>query len=363
MAVRLSITSGVTDIWATPTDVRIADAGTWKRSTFIRVSDGGLWRNGWEYDVVGPSAVTSLDAVWSNSGGTNKCSVSWTQPSDLDLDYVDLYVNRSGSSTGPWTYLTRFSGSPGGAKSYDDTTVTMTSVTTHAPAGLNTQSSIHYYRLVPVDVLGNIGTASVIGSRGSGTTTVRGMLSSPYYVNPTKSRSWAGSWGNFATALDDTGAYDRVFQGWTQSAGQLYGYYWYDTKRAAISPTSVQLWLWRTDNGLNTITPTFQISQAPSSLVSAGGSPTGYAKSTSLNGTGLNNSSYSPYITSNWMTMTSSWWTSLMDGATWKSVLMYTGETTEYQTYGYSRHYAVFHSRNESQFSVAGGCIRAYHGG
>lgn len=357
MAIRI----GVAGDWQSPTDIRVGAAGEWKRVSTIRVAAAGQWQNAWDYDVTGPSAVTSFTATWSNSG-SNKCVVSYRTPTDGDFSYVSLYVNRSGSSSGPWTKIGDYSNSPNTVRTVNDTTVTMSSNTTHAPSGFNTSSSIHYYRAVPYDTLGNAGTAAVVGSTGSGSSVVRGMLSSPYYITGTNSRTWRGVWATTGNAVDSTGAPERVIQGYT-SAGEHWGYYWYDTKRTGIVPTVFECWLARTDNGFNTSTPYFYLSQAPSSVVGAGSNPTGYSRSGPTLGTDMNNSVTSPFVTSTWHVLPDAWWTHLMDGTTWKSILMYTGETSVVGGSTSSAEYLVLFSVNEGGYGVSGGMLRATHPG
>ena len=358
MAFRIGTDTG----WKSPTDVRVAVGGQWKRVLYIRTAVGGFWKDTWAYDVVGPGPVTGFTATWNNTT-SNKCVVTYTTPSDTDFHHVTLYVNRSGSSSGPWTSLGDFTDNKSTARTVNDTTVTMSSNTTYAPSGFNTSSSIHYYKAVPYDTLGNAGTAVVVGSTGASSSVVRGMLSSPFYVQGTNSRTWSGSaWATSGNAIDSTGVPERVGQGYTAN-GQDYGFYWYDTKRTGISPSALACWTARTDAGFNTTAPEFYLSQAPSSLVGAGSSPTGYAKSSVTVGTSLNNSTTSPYTTSAWHTLPTSWWTNLMDGSTWKSILCYTGETSVYGGSTSSLKYLVMYSVNEGGYGVSGGMLRVTHSG
>lgn len=345
--------------WESPTDIRIAVADTWQRVSTIRGAAGSLWRNVWDYDVTGPAAVTNASATWNNSAG-NKCVLTYTSSSDADFSSAAVYVNRNGSSSGPWSLVGSFSDLPSTVRTVNDTTVTLTNDTTHAPGSLNQSSQIHYYLIVPYDTLGNAGVPTIIGSTGNNSTVVRGMLSSPYYVNGTDSHTWRGTvWTTTANALDSTGLYERVIQGYT-SSGEHYGFFFYDNKRTGINPTSTQCFLTRTDNGFNTGTPTFQMSQAPSSLVGSGSNPIGYSRSTSTAGSAMNNSVTPPYATSVWHTVPNSWWTSIMDGTIWKSILMYNGETSVVPGNTASANYLVFHSVNEG-LGVTGGCLRVNH--
>jgi hypothetical protein len=360
----MSTRFSVDGFWRSPVDVRIADGGQWRRASTIMVADGSQWRTAWDYDVTGPSAVTQFTATWSNTG-SNKCVVSYRTPSDLDLSYVALYVNRDGSQSGPWTLISNFTDPINTVRTVEDATVAMTETTTHAPSGYNTGSPVHYYLAVPYDTLGNQGTSVVVGSTGSGSTVVRGMLSSPYHVQSTLSRTWRtgfAAWPNSSNLLDGTGVYERVIQGFA-SGGQAYGHYWYDVKRTGVVPTSFQCFLGRTNNGFNTTAPSFYLSQAPSSLVQAGQSPVGYSRSGPTLGAELNNSVFAPFITSAWHTLSTSWWTSLMDGTDFKSLLLYTGETSVVPGYDTSDNFLVFYSRNEIFGGHRGGLLRAYHSG
>lgn len=360
----MSTRFGVNETWQSPTDVRIAQGGQWVRVSTIRGAAESQWKTLWEYDVTGPSAVTQFTATWDNAS-SNKCIVSYRTPTDPDFSYVALYVNREGSQSGPWTLISNFTDSTNTVRTVNDTTVTLTATTTHAPSGYNTASAIHYYLAVPYDTLGNQGAATVIGSTGAGSTIVRGMLSSPYYVQSSFSRTWRtafNAWPNSSNLLDGTGAYERVIQGFA-SGGQAYGHFWYDIKQPGITPTTFQCFLGRTNSGFNTTAPSFYLSQAPSSLVQAGQSPVGYSRTGPTLGTELNNSVFAPFITSAWHTLSTSWWTNLMDGSDFKSLLMYTGETSVVSGFDTSDNFLVFYSRNETFGGHRGGLLRTYHAG
>ena len=348
------------------TDARIVVGGAWQRPTSIRAVVGGTWQNVWDYDITGPGPVTGFSAEWNNSG-TDKAVVTWTQPTNTDFAKTTLEVNRSSSSSGPWTEIADFTAAAGLPVTYNDTNITMSAYTTHSLN--NTASPIHYYRTTPYDALGNPGTVSIVGTTGRNSTVVRGMLSSPYYVNPSYSRTWRGSsWRTDSIVTDASGAAERVVQGATFSATNVrsdnYGYFWYNAGRTGIAPTVVEIFLARTDNGLSTASPYMRLSQAPSSTVIAGTDPTGYAVKDLTIGPTLSNSLQAPANTSGLFTVPTTWWTDLMDGTTWESIQLATGETTEYQTNGVSRHYMVFYSENELfGFNLRGGTIRATHFG
>lgn len=359
----------VGNTWQNITDARVVVGGVAQRPLSMRAVVGGVWKNVWDYDITGPGPVTGFSAEWNNSG-TDKAVVTWTQPADVDFSHTVLEVNRSSSQSGPWTTIGSYTAGTyprGTAVTYNDTNITMSAYTVHSAN--NTASPIHYYRATPYDALGNPGEVSIVGTTGLYSTVVRGMLSSPYYINPSYSRTWRGSsWRTDATVTDGAGAPERVVQGATFSATNVrsdnYGYYWYDAKRTGIVPTAVEVFLARTDNGLSTASPYMRLSQAPSSTVTAGSNPTGYAEKDLTIGPLLENSLQPTPTTSLFFTVPATWWTDLMDGATWRSIQLATGETTEYSTSGVSRHYLVFYSENDQfGFNLRGGTIRATHFG
>lgn len=245
--------------WREATDIKFMSGGLWRRADQIKMMIGGAWRTVYVYDIVGPGAVGDPKAEWSNASG-NACVVSWTQPTAPDLDFVDLYVNRNGSQNGPWTYLGRFTGS--GARSYTDTSVTLSSYTLHGP---NQASPIHYYKFLTFDVRGNMSPSdgadylsgpnkNVVGSTGQGQSVVRGMVSSPYYVNPTDSRTWrpANGWRTDSVVQDATSAPERLVQGFftgDATSQQNYGFYFYDAFQEGLNPTSAAVTLWRQNGG------------------------------------------------------------------------------------------------------------------
>lgn len=346
----------VANAWQNITDARVVVDGIAKRPLSIRAVVGGVWENVYDYDKVGPGPVTGLTAQWNNTT-SNKAIVSWTQPADTDFVSTYLEVNRTGSSSGPWTFVGLFTAARATATSHTDTTVSTFSYTSHGP---NSASYIHYYRLTPYDTLGNPGTVSIVGTTGQNSAVVRGFLSSPFYVLPNSSKTWrTNQWRSDSIVVDGTGVSERVVQGWTTN-GENFGHYWYDTKQTGINPTASYVFLNRTtDSGQGSSNPYICLSQAPSALVPFGSSPTGYARTAPTIPPALNNTT----ATSAFCQIDVSWITHLMDGATWKSLLMYTGETSQFNATGISRHYLVFTSRNEGGFGIVGGTLQINHTG
>lgn len=346
------------DAWREAVDLKVLIGGTWRRIDSAKMMIGGAWQTVYVYDIVGPTAPTSVKAEWSNTSG-NACAVSWTQPTDADLDYVDLYVNRSGSSTGPWTSLGRYTGS--GAKSYTDTSVTMSSYTAHQSS--NTRSNIHYYRLVPVDVRGNVGTEVIKGSTGKNQTVVRGMYSSPYYVNPTDSRTWRNTaWRVDTTVQDSTGAYERVVQGYftdPPATNHSWGFYFFTAFPTGINVSSANVYVARQNGGTGCcIPPYLRASAAPQSLVGSGSNPTGFTYTAATVG-----SAYATPANGNTRvgnnTIPNSWIDGFQAG-TYKSILLYTAETDAAP----STNYSVWSSVNEDIFfGGAPGMISINHTG
>ena len=347
----------VGNAWENITDARVVVSGLTRRPLSMRAVVGGVWKNVWDHDKTGPGPVTGLTAQWDNSAASNKAIVSWTQPADVDFSYTYVEVNRTGSSAGPWTTVGNFTAARATATSYTDTAVSFFSYPSHNAA--NTATYIHYYRLTPYDALGNPGTASIVGTTGQNSTVVRGMLSSPFWVNPNSSKTWRGnSWRSDSFVTDTAGTTERVIQGWTTS-GENFGHFWYDTKQTGINPTASYVWLQRTTNqGQGQSQPYIRLSQAPSTLVPSGSSPTGYARTAAT---------IPPEILTTQplaqCQIDVTWITHLMDGATWKSLLMYTGETSQYLTSGISRQYLAFYSRNEGGFGIVGGTLQINHTG
>lgn len=359
--------------WREAADIKFMSGGLWRRADQIKMMIGGSWRTVYIYDIVGPGAVGDFKAEWSNTSG-NTCVVSWTQPTAADLDYVDLYVNRNGSPNGPWTYLGRFTGS--GSKSYTDTSVTLSAYNVHAS---NQASQVHYYKVLTFDIRGNMSPSdgadylsglnrNVVGSTGQGQSVVRGMLSTPYYVNPTDSRTWrpANGWRADGTVQDSTGLYERVVQGYftgNSTTQQNWGFYFYNSFPSGINVISATHYLARQNGGAGPPRAAhMRASAAPQSLVSAGTDPTTYAYTTATlstawatpnnGGTRLGESG-----------IPTAWVNGLQNG-TYKSILLYSADTAAADATTGSPTYSVWSSINEdSIFGLPPGYIKISHTG
>lgn len=284
--------------WQNVTDMRVQSAGNWERvQKAMVVDDNGLWVPTFIYDNTGPSAPTSLstDWVWVNSTGSY-CVVNWTQPTDADFSYSKVYVNKQYTTTqttgtlaaSAWTEIATVSGA--GAKSINDTT----GVTTYSYTvdGANLGSNIHYYRIIPFDVRNNPGTPAYIGSSGQGSTTVRGIRSSPYWVNSGGSRTYRdGDWRTDTAVDDSSGGFSRVAQGKASGStlGWSWGFWWYPNRPTSLNITKADILMGRqTATGSSSaVGPRFRLSGAPSTLPGSNGNPTGYTVTSTYVGTGL----------------------------------------------------------------------------
>lgn len=349
----------ISGAWRDISDVRVFASGQWRRVQEARQFIAGQWRNVYNYDITGPGTVRNVTAQWSNSSGP-ACVVSWQQPADADLAYVDLYVNRDGSNSGPWTYVGRYSGNSATTYSVVDSTVTLSNYFVHGP---NQASSVHYYYFVPFDQRGNQGTGLVKGSTGQNSVVVRGYVTSPYYTNSTFSRTWRGSaWRTDGIVTDSTSQVERVVQG-SSSSGENLGYYFYGNgHQQGLNPSSADFYLARQNGGIGSgVAPYMRASVVDTSFPFLNANPTGQTSSGLVIGTALatpNNGG----TRSGWMGIPIDWTTGMGDG-TFKSVFLYTGEAA---TTGstLSTNYAVWSSRNEDVgFGVGPGTLRVYHSG
>ena len=344
--------------WQTPTDIQMVVGGAWTRIQEIRVLDAGAWQTAFVYDTTGPGPVTNFKAEWSNTSG-NQIIVSFTNPTDVDFDHTDLYVNRSGSSTGPWTLVGTYTGA---TASYTEGSVTIGTLTgTYGP---NYVGSVYYFKTVSYDIRGNNTAAndSVKGSTGKNQTVVRGMYTNPFYVNPTDSHTWNGTaWltTGATAAVDSTGLPERVIQGYYTNTTPNYGFYFYNGFPTGINTTSATLRLIRQNGGTGGgISAYLRASAAPQSLVTAGSNPTGYTYTGATLGPALATPANGGTRLGD-ATIPNAWITGFQAG-TYKSVLLYTAETSAAP----SANYAVWDSKNEENaFGVAPGFIAIYHTG
>jgi hypothetical protein len=346
--------------WRAATDIRIRAEGQWRRVQEIRKRIDGSWRSVFVYDTTGPGAVRTAKAEWSNSSGA-RCVVSWQQPSATDTAYTDLYVNRTGSSTGPWTYISRYTGGPASTFSYVDTSVTLTAYTIH---GNNQASPVHYYRFIPFDERGNQGTISIVGSSGQGNTVVRGYVTSPYYTVARSSKTWRTNdgWRNDSVVQDAIGAYERAVQGST-TVGQNYGFYFYsDGTVPGLNITAASVYLARQNGGTGSgIQARMRMSAATASMVSSNTTPVNAATSAET----LSNAFATPAnggTRAGFSSVPFDYPLGIANN-TYRSLRIFTGEATT--SSGVSANYSVWSSRNEDGvgFDYGPGTLRVYHTG
>lgn len=349
--------------WRTLTDMKVVAGGAWQRVLTAKAMIDGSWRTVFNYDTVGPAAVTNMTAVWDNSAG-NKCSVTFTQPTDADFARTDLFVNRSGSNTGPWTFISSFTGT--GVQSYTDTTITLSPVNVYnsndkgvVDLAVNYKSPTFYFRAVPYDQVGNAGTAVVVGSTGQNSNVVRGMYASPFYITANNGGTWRGTWRTDATVLDSQGEYSTAIQGYTAS-GQNYGFFFY-----AATPYA---------EGLNVFSGDVYLKRQPHGT---GGSVRAYMRATTaifdypyfginpVSGETTSSLVYGGLQAWNagaWNAIPLDWVTGLINGD-WGGIRVYTGETTLANGV-LSQNYAPYYGAYDfTATQLPGGLLRAYHSG
>jgi hypothetical protein len=189
------------------------------------------------------------------------------------------------------------------------------------------------------------------------------MYSTPYYVEPTDSRTWRNTgWRADSVVLDGAGLYERLVQGYyadPYSTQHSYGYFFYNTFPTGINVTSANHYLARQNGGTGAGIPAYmRASAAPQSLVGAGSDPRGYtytsatlstAWATPANGgtrLGLSNIPVS--------------WVNGLQSGTYKSILLYTAETDAAP----STNYSVWSSMNEDfLYGLPPGVLQINHTG
>jgi hypothetical protein len=337
--------------WRSIYDTHVHTGGGWSRVQNGYVWTGSAWSNFYNYDITGPGAATNLLARWSNGYGV-ACYVTWNQPTDADFSYSLL--QKSTNTGASWeTVATRTQG-PGVFCDFLDFGVTLGAYTVHNAVN-QASTSPHYYRVLPYDDKGNLGTIVTAGSTSMAGGAIRGYLSSPYYYNSNGSASYL--WGNNDWASGVSQGYQDVF-----GNGRRFGHFFYDNSTSHTFEVSSASILMRRKSGagINNGIP-----------VGTRGSYAGleYIFPTTVNpvpalATGTIFSGAYSWGTTDWATVGADVAAQIVANG-YNSVVIDAEQNSVNTGYGYSSYYSSWDDQTVDLFAniLFGGTLRIYHSG
>ena len=332
--------------WRSLNDIQVGIGGAYRRVDTAYVWHDGAWRTAFEYDVTGPSGAYNLAATWGNAYG-ELAFVEWNQPSDADLAYTDLFVDRG---TG-WVYIGRFTQGPNVRCTYADYGLTFSTV---SMLGYATQATpVHTYLIRPFDVRGNQGTDVTIQTRGANNSTVRGMVKSPVIMNPSASGTWSSD-GYWRTDNN------QVLQG-LNNFGRHFGHWFYNnTVGWRFNVSGAEIVTRRIANaGYSQGIPLgLRLSAASEVFPFLGSNPTGQII------TGRVDSGDFAWNDVEWTYLPPDWAADLSSSSGGGNSVLIDTEEGSVTGYGFSFRYGRFEGQGyDLGFGVSSGAIRIYHTG